>query len=37
VPYPSTIADTGLAAPLTGITIGFADFEHVSALRGGLE
>lgn len=30
VPYPSTIEVSGLAGPLTGILVGFADFEHVS-------
>ena len=30
VPYPSTIEVTGLAGPLTGILVGFREFEHVS-------
>jgi hypothetical protein len=30
VPYPSTIEVSGLPGLLTGITVGFADFEHVS-------
>ena len=30
VPYPSTVEVSGLAGVLTGILVGFADFEHVS-------